>query len=82
MSPPSEIKMGYLPIFIPSSNTTSIERKIKVYLNTSEEIYENQNSGVFHIFEYVYVKQSQTLESQTLAKSMHITYSSTCLFLH
>lgn len=30
MSPPSEIKMGYLPIFIPSSNTSSIERKIKV----------------------------------------------------
>lgn len=45
MSPPSEIKMGYLPIFIPSSNTSSIERKIKVNSDISilqKRIYVNQ----------------------------------------
>lgn len=73
-SPPSEIKMGYLPIFIPSSNTSSIERK-KIKVNS--DISMLQNSGVFHIFEILNVRQNQTLESQTLAKSLHIKYSST-----
>jgi len=35
-----------------------------------------QNSGVFYIFEILNVRQNQILESQTLAKSIHITYSS------